>query len=275
MTDILFDAAIGVLRRIGALETFPAASGSTTTCVVPEGYRNEQDDFWNGGSLFVIQAGSAAPEDEVAVITDFDLGTRTFTFAALTAVIAANDYIGIVERTFGRQVLYPAINDILAQVKVPAWDVSLTSADKQTEYTIPATVPRGSILEVWLQTVDDDSNDNQPAIVHGWTIREGATGATDSLIFHNQPLSGYTIYIKYYTRHPMIWLASDKLNELINLDGLIVRAAERVLQGILLRDNGSKKMGGILINLRADMRTIPLVNMEPGQMQIHYNVVVE
>lgn len=262
MTDTLFDATLATARRLGIVRGYKAsAAGSTTTLVDTVG-RKEVDDYWNEGTIWITEdaaGASAAPEGEFSIITDFANSTSTITFGALTAATAQNDKYAVALPLVPLQLMIEAINQILYTVFIPAWDTtSLDTVSAQTEYSLPATISRGNLIGVWMQT-QDDANDNQPMEIKQWWIKEGGTGAQDTLVI-DQYTADWDLWLYYKTRHPEVRDASDSINEIVNLDSLAIHAAAECLQSLMARDAKGEYIPHLMNRLEAMKITAYLQN---------------
>ena len=94
--------------------------------------------------------------------------------------------------------------------------------------------------------------------VHNWWVKEGATGAQDTLVIP-QFTAGYDIWLLYIARHPAVYLAATTINEVIDLKALAVHAAVECLFGQMNKGSGNKSLPGMLNRLMAAAETMPLV----------------
>lgn len=271
MADTLFDATLATARRLGIARDHYASTAGTTETLLDTVSRTEPNDYWNGGTIWITedQAGAgAAPEGEYGVITGFANGTSTITFPALTAATAENDKYAVAAPIVPLQVLISQINLVLLSVYIPAWDTTtLDTVSGQTEYTLPATVTRGNLLEVRIQS-QDDADDNRPVKANRWWVKEAATGSQDTLVL-KQFTDGWDIWLKYKTRHPAVRDSDDKINEIIDLDGLAVASAVECLHELMATGSDSKFIEGRTNRLMGLQELIPVVKY-PLQKASHF-----
>ena len=212
-------------RRLGGVVT-SVTDGSTTLAIdtkledtLGEG---NVDDFLNGGTLFVVQdadGSNAAPEGEFSVIEDYDSSTTSITLSdELTAAIATGDKVLYVGADFPVYDIIEVVNDALKYLReVPVPDTSITTAEDQTEYSLPIAVKGKEILDVEIQTVTDDANDNQFIPVEGWKVIPAAAGSAPVLVLPQLP-AGYTIRVTYLGIHPRVAAFDNPINEYLHPD---------------------------------------------------------
>lgn len=209
-------------RRLKVAKTSIATGGSTTTIVDTKllDYLAEsnEDDILNGGSVIVVRdagGSGAAPEGVFERITDYD-DSGTVTFAAVSAAIAAGDTYMYITRDFPIYDMLEVVNDSLVFLgKIPRVDTSLTTANNQTEYTLPVGLKGGKIIRVEVQGTTTDANDNQYTQVVNWRIVDSDPGSSATLVIP-QLQSGYTLRLTYYGYHPRINSYDDYISEYIH-----------------------------------------------------------
>lgn len=211
------------------------ATGGSTAAIADTTNRTEADDYWNGGTAWIVKdagGAGAAPEGQFAKVTDFTNTSGSLAFAAssFTAAVAAGDKYAVGKKRYPIDIMIQKINDALAEnIKIPQVDTSLTTAADQTEYTLPKVAQR-KLLQVFVQTVDDDSDDNAWQKVTNWEVATSDTGTADTLIFRQQYDAGYKIKLVYLAPHPELHVYSDKLNEKIKMQSVVYNATARCLR---------------------------------------------
>jgi hypothetical protein len=225
----LFDLTYQTARKLkSAVEG--TATGGTTTTVIDTVARTEDDDYWNGGTVWVLRdagGAGAAPEKEYGEVTDFAASTDTLTLrSALTAAVAAGDKYAVARSRFPLWLLVQEVNSALQEMPpiLITDTTSITTADEQTEYTLP-NVANLDLREVWIQTVDDDADDNRWVKLHNWRVQFTATGTADTLILPWQYASGYDLKLVYTGIHPELHAAGDELSEQVDPSVVTNRAA--------------------------------------------------
>ena len=240
MTTTLFNATLALASELGVLRTRLATGGSTSTLLDSVG-RTEEDDNYNGGTVWLItDAGgaSAAPEGEFPIITDF-ANTGGVVSATFTVAPAAGDTYGIATARYPRDVLIEAINRQLVKYKMKRYDAtSLDVVSAQSEYTLPAGITGANLIGVYESTVDD-SNDNQWVELN-FHVQEAATGSTHTVVIDSKMIGvDNDFLLEYYDWHPRLYLSTDKIDGDIPL-ALILPAAAAHAEIIRMRTYGSE-----------------------------------
>jgi hypothetical protein len=225
MGKTLFDLTYETARALGILDEGVATNGSTTT-LVDTVERTETDDFWNGGSAWVIyDAGGAgaAPQGEYSVITDFVQSTSTATLrSTLTAAIAVGDRYAVGRAKYSLNLLIQKVNEVLSSMVIEKADITtITTANSQTEHSLPSDLLE--LQQVWLQT-NDDSNDNRWERIYDFHIQKSATGTANKIVFGRQFDSGYEAKIVYTCYHAALRASTDKLDDSINASLVVYNA---------------------------------------------------
>lgn len=227
MTFTLAHLTYRTAREIGGGVLFEnKATGGSATTVIDTG-RTEADDYWNGGTAWIISAGAAAPEWEFSEISNWDLASTTATLKeTLTADVAAGDRYAFCKKRYPLHVLTQVVNNALTEMGlIPYEDTSLTTATSQTEYTLAAGIDGRELRKVFIQTIDDDADDNQWKELFNWSVKFGDTGSQDVLVFRRQPPEGYTLRLIYMKQHDELYAYSDQLNEHVNVQRVVFAAA--------------------------------------------------
>jgi hypothetical protein len=226
-----------IYRRLGAVVT-TLTDGSTSLAIdtkladtLGEG---NVDDFVNGGTLIVVEDGGgagAAPEGEFTRITDYDSTTTAMTLSpALSASLTTDDKAMYIGADFPLYDVIEVVNDALKYLgEVPVPDTSLTTADDQTEYTLPAPIKGKEILNVEVQTNTGDSDNNQFFPVENWQIVPASPGGDAKLVLP-QLASGYALRITYRGIHPRVTAFDDYISEYLHPDLVHATAFAHVIQ---------------------------------------------
>lgn len=242
-TFTLSDLTYMVAREIGILKEGVATGGSTTT-IIDTNERSEENDYWNGGTAWILKdagGAGAAPEKEFALITDHVSATGTLTVATFSAAVGAGDRYAVANDWVPKNIIISQINSALLDMgPVPTTDItSITTADNQTEYTLPAAAGR-DLRQVFIQTVDDDSDDNRWAEIRGWKVKQAVPGTADTLILDRQYPTGYDLMLVYMATHGALSAATDALNEHVPVERVVIPAALQCLYHLAQRTGWNK-----------------------------------
>lgn len=227
MSKTLFDLTYGLASKLGIVSEGTATGGSTTT-LIDTVELTQDDDFWNGGTVWITyDAGGsgAAPQGEYSVVTDFATSTDTATLrSTLTAAIASGDRYAIARTRYPLSLLIAKINEAIRNIgPIEVTDIStITTAANQTEYTLPANLL--DLREVWLQTNLDDTNDYRWQRIYDFRVEKESTGSANTLILKQYP-ADYLIKLVYTGYHSALVLSTDKLDDSIHIDRVISNAA--------------------------------------------------
>jgi hypothetical protein len=231
MAKTLFDISYQLARALGVVSEGIATGGSTGT-IIDTVERTEADDFWNGGSAWILydSAGlGAAPQGEYGYISDFVSSTGTATIrTALTTAVASGDRYAIAGLRYPLQLLTQKINEVVGGVIEKVDTSTVVIVADQTEYSLPSDVLE--LKEVWIQTNTDDTNDNRWERLYDWDTQKSATGTANKLILARQFTADDVIKIRYLTYHAKLQAATDKLDDSIHIDKVVYNAAVLCLE---------------------------------------------
>lgn len=239
-------------RRLGG-KVLLATGGSIITVADTKladdlGESNE-DDFYNGGTVIVIEdagGANAAPEGEFSRITDYTSSSSTATFSpALTVAIASGDRVLVAPPDFPLYDVIEVVNDALKNLgDIPLVNTSLTSAALQTEYTLPLALKGRELLDVSYQGKTGDTDDNQYIPVN-WSAIPATAGSTATLVLP-QLTESRTIKIEYLGKHPRVDTYSDHIAECLHPELVHASVLAHVLQW---RNDSGLASGGADENL--------------------------
>lgn len=228
MTFTLGELTYMVARELGIVDEGVATGGGTTS-LIDTNARTEDDDFYNGGTVWILRDAAglgAAPENEYGVVSDFANSTSTATMqAALTAAIASGDRYAIADDKVPLHIIIQKINQALGELRtVPYVDVtSITTADNQTEYTLPIA-SKQDLRQVFIQGETDDANDNQWREIYNWKVEQADPGVAPVLIVPGQFISGYSLKLVYMAVHADLHTYTDPLSEFVPKERVIYPA---------------------------------------------------
>jgi hypothetical protein len=234
----LFDLTYEVATELGIVTESIATGGSATT-LIDTLNRNEADDYWNLGSVWITyDAGGAgaAPQGFYGNVSDFVNSTSTVTIAQIVpsgqgvTAIAVGDRYAIADKRFPIHNLIMAVNRAVRDVgSIPTVDTTtIDTAAAQTEYTLPAAANH-DLREVAIEWKDNDANDYQWYPLRNWYIQRTAAGTADTLIFTEQPPQPRDVRLIYMAPHSALVDFDDNLHEAINYKRIIYKAALHAL----------------------------------------------
>lgn len=230
MTDILFDLTYEIAGLVATLEEGETTGGAQGTLADTKN-REEDDGFWNDGTVWIIEADGAAPEQEWARIDDFEKSIATVTLRDnVTVAIVAGDRYAIATSEFTLDAIISAVNKSLRRLgPIPTFDkTSITIESNKTEYNLPIVAKR-DLRKVFKQTDNTDSDDNRWEEIFNWRVQVSAAGSTATLVLPFQYTDGYAVALEYMAPHAKMYEASDKLNEIVPMERVIYRAATEAL----------------------------------------------
>ena len=223
MSITLFDLTYRTARALGTVSEGVATSGSATTIGDNVERITEADDYWIGGSAWVLyDAGGAgaAPQGEYGYISDSVQVTGVITLrTALTVAVAPGDKYALGRKRYPLQLMIQKINEAFGVIEKT--DITtITIGSQQLEYSLPSDVL--DLKEVWLQT---DQTANNWQRVFDYAAQKSATGTANKLTFSRQLSAGYKVKLVYTTYHQNLRIATDKLDDSIHPDTIVWKAA--------------------------------------------------
>ena len=210
------------------------ATGGSTTTIGDTGRPSDEDPAQFEGATAIVTYDSAgagaAPEGEWSRVTSFT--SNAFNLAStLTAAVASGDHYVISSNLFPHTKHIRLMNEALRHRKlgtnVPATDTSITSANNQTEYTLPTAIKEKAIRGIFYQGITTDANDNRWIRIEHWNVTYTAGNATALLILPQLP-TGRTVKIEYLGVHPAITAYNSAISEYIPSDLAVALLVERM-----------------------------------------------
>lgn len=226
MSKTLSDCTYQLARKLGIVNEGTATGGAVNQ-IADTVERTETDDFWNGGTAWILyDAGgaNAAPQGEYAYISDFATTGGVVTLRSnLTAAVAAGDRYAVARRKYPLGILIQKINEAIQKIgAIEVTDIStITTAANQTEYTLPTNLIE--LREVYVQTHKNDTNDYRWKRIYDWKVEKESTGSANTLIL-KQYASGYLVKLVYLGYHATLNAATDKLDDSIHIDRAVANA---------------------------------------------------
>ncbi len=213
-------------RRLKVARVGKATGGSTATIIDTKlldylADSNENDYLTDFTAIIVKDAGGAgaAPEGEFNRISAYDDGGTITVPDVFSAAVAVGDTYMYISPDFPLYDMIEVVNDALQSEhigKIPVPDTSLTTANNQTEYTLPsALITDDTLLDLEIQGITTDADDNRYLPVPNWKIIPGGTPGTAGTLVVPQLAAGYKLRLTYLGLHPRIDTYSDYVSEYI------------------------------------------------------------
>jgi hypothetical protein len=226
MGKTLFDLTYELATALGVVNEGVATGGSTSS-LIDTVELTQDDDFWNGGSAWVLyDAGGAgaAPQGEYSVVSDFTASSDTAALrSTLTAAIASGDRYAVARKRYPLNILISKINEVLLSIPIEKTDTTtITIASGQTEYSLPSDV--WDLKQVLAPAVGE-TNDNRWQELNDWEVQKSATGTANVLVLGRQFATDTDLKLVYLTYHQTLRAATDKLDDTIHADRVIYNAA--------------------------------------------------
>lgn len=274
LTHLLQD----VWFRLGQMKRWKVTGGSTTTIVnsawagVEEQIYEDDDPSLIYGTAVVIEdaaGANAAPEGEIARITDYDSTTFTLTIDALTQGVAVNDRVGIVSPLFPYEDMIEAANTALFKLgEIELVDTSLSIVSQQSEYALPAAI-RTRPSRVRRATLQDAGN-SAWVDVPTWDVIPAAPGSNWTLVLPEiEP--GYSVEVRYIGVHPKLTAFDSNISDSIHPELAISALLAEAYQWYNNSVGGSnpyflQRENKALQDLEAAKISFPIATY-PGQVQ--------
>lgn len=246
MTYMLSQLLQAAQRRLGNLEETIATGGSTSTAIDTKLTDKYADDDLIDGTLFVTyDAGgsSAAPENELALITGYTAATNTISCgtSAFTVAVAAGDRIGIARPIYPLYTMISLANDALTGLgDISLVDISTTTVSDKAEYDWSVAWKRKPPFRIDIQTrTDAPTLDNDWAEIFGWYVVPATANTAGKIIFPNSLDASKLLRIWYVDKHPTLTAYNSYLSETIQPELAICMLVNRALEWQVTRTSGS------------------------------------
>lgn len=239
-----------VYRRLKVARVSKATGGSASTIVDTKlvtylGESNE-DDYLNEWTAIIVRdadGAGAAPEGEFNRISDYDdAGTITVpnNWSGGSSVASGDTYMYI-SPDFPLFDMLEVVSDALVSLgNIPVPDTSLTTANNQTEYSLPVALKGNELLDIEVQGQTSDANDNQYGPVPNHQIVVASPGSAGTLVLP-QLGSGYTIRITYLGLHPRLTAYDSPVSEFLHPEVAVAVCVAHALQWYNTQRGGSDK----------------------------------
>lgn len=249
----LYDAVFATYKELGTLKYGTVtAQGSDTDKIFKDANRPEPDEYFTAYESLVIVAKTTdglAPQGEYQRLSAYDQDAADqITLASnVSAAFTVGDIYYITLPKYPVDMIVNAINIILGTLDFPHENTSLTTVAGQTEYTIPATIPKWGLRRVEIETDKTDTDAQGYEEIHNCKVFYGETGSTNTLVLPRMYAAGYTIKLIYVDSHPHVSAATDTISEFVPVRKLAAVVAPEVLRmKIEQYPSGDKTVGGRL-----------------------------
>lgn len=248
-----YQAIVALAQLLGSLvEGTTDGAGSTTTTV--DSLRLEATDYWNGGTIFKPETSQSR------LITDFVAGT--ITHAAFPLAVGNAKAYAVFGVEWPRYQLFQAVSRALAELRLPAYDVSLTVVGNQRVYTLPTAVAIPLTLDI-------ARNAGEPYDFQPWYSDWRAVGNELHFAAGKQPQeTGRIIRLGYMAPHAAVTDDAGVIDGRIPLERLTWTAAVHAWRWRAQRGKGQEATTTQLLNEAIQeanrMRMIhPLPRLDP------------
>jgi hypothetical protein len=231
----LADAMLAVARTVEPVIESTATGGSATTLV--DSKLGHPNDYFDNGCMFIL-SGAAAGKSRL--ITDWVLGSKTFSFATLTQAVVAGDRYAATPASCPQYALALAVNNALLKINnLPAVyeDAGLVTVADQQEYSLPAGVH--DLLRVEIAGEQSEPYEWRRHML--WRESGGKLRFDDGQ-YEDQP-AGYRIRLTYRTRHVALAADTDTISDLVHPEWLRWAGAAEYLRRrtMIDKDNNDLK----------------------------------
>lgn len=247
MTITMFSATKELAIILGNTVAGTATGGSATTLL--DTTRLETDKYFTGGTLWFLTGNRANTSTK---ITDWDLATKTFTFATGAVAAAGNNYVAA-PADYPREQLQFGISQAVREL--PLRNITLLTVADQNEYTLPTGVYNLKHVEIAHKlTAPYEYIPN-----YSWQELEGKL-VFDPLSYPTE--SDLIIRLTYLPRYAPVYTDAEALPDLDHIDALIWSAAVYCIRWRLQRTMGDQDLtrflNEALVNAQAEAAKWPV-----------------
>ncbi len=227
----LCDLTLAVARELGIVRTGVVQSGTVKKIV--DTTRQEDDDYWNGGTVWIqwdvpymdmeeeYEGDIRSTEGQYETVSDYTKSTGEIILnGALTQTVRSGDRYVIATKHVPLSQLIASINKALRELgKLPYVDTSLVGDTSTQVYTLPYAGM--DVKEVWIGNDDDEWE-----LLHNWRLDADARGSgyAHKLILDTTISSDYTIMLKYEQEHQEMYFMNHVLHDSVPIERVVVPA---------------------------------------------------
>lgn len=255
--------------ELGGLTEGIATGGSISTLIDTVYLTSDYitDNYFNGGTCWILNGGASDNGNEVARIQDTTTSTQTIALADNIAAVEALAQYALADRRYPLLSLISAVNHAIYSLGkiIYTRTADYTGVTAQTEYPIVEQSDAGDlpvvidtdaeVLEVWLQTKLNDANDNQWVRYDGgWRIQKSNIGTMNILVFDNNPITSYALKVVLRGQHPALFQygarAHTILDQGVPFQLVALRAAFHLLQNELANDISHPRLVAMMTRIQ-------------------------
>lgn len=238
------------------------AVGTTTTLV--DSRMDEPDGWFDGGSIWFLSGDLAGLS---AIVTTWDLPTKTFTFPAQALAPGSGIKYAVMEKKYTREDLVQALNmALLALGPFDEVDETLLTVANEDIYTLPVGVSH-------VKRVQFATSKTEP---YTWTNPYPFFSEHDGKLYldaaHLYGSADYKIRLVWEKQHADVYADADAVTDDVHPLRL---AWEAAYHAALMRsgkaeqsDPTTKEMIAIANQMRVEMRRFPVRRIDPTPRQI-------
>ena len=205
----LFDTLLHTAELLRVFKSGTAESGSTTTLVDTQ--RQEQDNFWNGGTLWMITGENASSSRKVS---DFVKSSGNVTVEALGYAVADGDVYGISNNAFPREALVAAVNAALREIgPIPRYDILTPDEDGKETYLV------NGVFDI--ARIETTTESEEP---YNWTVSYYWKEINNRIVF-DKTIAFTKMRITHHANHDSVQDDDDYVSDYIHPERLAWTAA--------------------------------------------------
>lgn len=242
--------------KLGQANVTTATGGSTTTAIDTKLAGRFKNTGLKNGVLFITRSTDGlAPQAEFQPITSYANATQTITTPAFTAAVGSGDTLTFCGPDFPIYNMIEWVGKALQSLgDIELIDASsLQIASVTTEYSLPATWKDVKPWKVEIQTIINQTSNNQWIPVQGWKFIAPATVGAQGKLYLPQQNVNYYLRVTYRAPHPTVTIYSDIISDSIDPEVLAIGAAIKAREWYNAANSGGDKFSLQNLNdLRAE-----------------------